>query len=60
MCGSMDVVATSCRVVIIPVATCLSFGFDLRRGLRPRRRESWCDLTLFEGIVAQSDISYTA
>jgi hypothetical protein len=48
----VDVAATSRRVVIIPVATCLSFGFDLRRGPRPRRRESWRDLAPFEGIVA--------
>jgi hypothetical protein len=52
MRGSVDDVATTRRAMIIPMATCLSFGFDLLRGLRPHRHESWCDLALFEGIVA--------
>jgi hypothetical protein len=52
MRGSVDDTATTRRVVIIPVATCLSFGFDLLRGSRPQSHESWCDLASFEGIVA--------
>jgi hypothetical protein len=49
---SVDDRVTTCRVVIILVVTCLSFGFDLLRGPRPQRRESWCDLAPVEGIVA--------
>jgi hypothetical protein len=36
----VDNAATTHRVVIIPVVTCLSLRFDWRRGPRPRRRES--------------------
>jgi hypothetical protein len=52
MRGSVDDAATMHRVVTIPVATCLSLRFNWHRGPRPRRRESWRDLTPFEGIVA--------
>jgi hypothetical protein len=45
--GSVDDAATTRRVVIIPVATCLSCGLTGVEG-----RESWRDLALFEGIVA--------
>jgi hypothetical protein len=50
--GPMDDAATTHRVVIIPMATCLSLRCDWRREPRPRRRESWRDFTLFEGIAA--------
>jgi hypothetical protein len=48
----VDDAATMCRVVTIPVVMCLSLQFNWRRGPRPRKRESWRDLALFEGIVA--------
>jgi hypothetical protein len=48
----VDDATTTHRVMIIPVAMCLSLQFDWRRGPRPRRHESWRDLALFEGIVA--------
>jgi hypothetical protein len=50
--GPVDDATTTHRLVIIPVATRLSLWFDWRRERRPRRRESWCDLTLFEEIAA--------
>jgi hypothetical protein len=46
--GPMDDTATTHRVMIISVATCLSLQFDWRRESRPRRR----DFTQFEGIAA--------
>jgi hypothetical protein len=48
----VDDAAMTHRVVIIHVATRLSLWFDWRREPRPRRRESRCDFTLFEGIAA--------
>jgi hypothetical protein len=48
----VDDAATTHRVMIIPVAMCLSLWFDWRREPRPRRRESWCDFTPFEEIEA--------
>jgi hypothetical protein len=50
--GPVDDAATTRRVMIIPVAMHLSLWFDWRRVLRPRRRESWRDFTLFKGIAA--------
>jgi hypothetical protein len=47
-----DDAAMARRVMIIPVATCLSLRFDWRGEMRPRRCESWRDLISFEGIVA--------
>jgi hypothetical protein len=50
--GPVDDVATTYRVMIIPVATRLSLWFDRHREPRPRRRESWRDFIPFEGIAA--------
>jgi hypothetical protein len=50
--GHVDDTTTTRRVMIIPVATRLPLRFDWRRVPRPRRRESWHDFTLFEGIAA--------
>jgi hypothetical protein len=47
-----DDATTTHRVMIIPVAMRLSLRFEWRREPRPRRRESWRDFTLFEGIAA--------
>jgi hypothetical protein len=50
--GPMDNTVTTCRVMIIPMATRMSLQFDWRREPRPQRRESWRDFTPFEGIAA--------
>jgi hypothetical protein len=52
ICGPVDDAAMMRRVMIIPVAMRLSLWFDWHREPRPRRRESWHDFTLFEGIAA--------
>jgi hypothetical protein len=48
----VDNTATTHKVVIIPMATCLSVQFDYRREPRPRRHESWRDFTPFVGKAA--------
>jgi hypothetical protein len=52
ICGSVDDATTTCRVVTIPMAMCMSLRFNWHRGPRSWRRESWRDLIPFEGIGA--------